>query len=391
MLLVTAIAATILPPGYSAYIGSYVALAAALLAFVLYGWRDKGAFLHPVSMAIVGAIMLVAVTVPFTYRGEQDLLAPVLILPTLSTIALGILSRSAKWTPDPILFAVICLAASLIAMVGGAYEHFALGVERPGLGNNPIHFSSLAAVAGCLAMIGIVSSSSVWRYVFFLGPVFALGAASVADSRGPTVGAVAMTAVGLILLNIWFWRDLVFRAAVFVFGALAIAVLAYYAGSDSSRISRLTEGAFDIFRITGGPDDIRAALYASALCVLRDSPFFGVGLGQIMVTAETMFPDLVPRYDLDNLHADWANLAATAGSLGLAAYLLLLSAPLLLLLGPEARRDRPIVLGTALLLTGVLTLGISNATFGVLPQTMVYAVVLGYLLGRARALSFAGG
>jgi O-antigen ligase len=200
-----------------------------------------------------------------------------------------------------------------------------------------------------------------------------------------------MTAVGLILLNIWFWRDLVFRAAVFVFGALAIAVLAYYAGSDSSRISRLTEGAFDIFRITGGPDDIRAALYASALCVLRDSPFFGVGLGQIMVTAETMFPDLVPRYDLDNLHADWANLAATAGSLGLAAYLLLLSAPLLLLLGPEARRYRPIVLGTALLLTGVLTLGISNATFGVLPQTMVYAVVLGYLLGRARALSFAGG
>jgi O-antigen ligase len=77
--------------------------------------------------------------------------------------------------------------------------------------------------------------------------------------------------------------------------------------------------------------------------------------------------------------------------MGLLAWLLLLAAPLLLLLGPRARQDRPIVLGAVLLTTGQLVLGISNATFGILPQTMIYAVATGYFLVRARRLAWSGG
>ena len=62
----------------------------------------------------------------------------------------------------------------------------------------------------------------------------------------------------------------------------------------------------------------------------------------------------------------------------------LLAAPLLLLRDPQTRQDRPIVLGAALLSTGQLVLGVSNATFGILPQTVIYAVALGYFLVCAR-------
>jgi hypothetical protein len=41
-------------------------------------------------------------------------------------------------------------------------------------------------------------------------------------------------------------------------------------------------------------------------------------------------------------------------------------------------------LGAILLTVGQLTLGVSNATFGILPQTVIYAVGLGYLLTLAR-------
>jgi O-antigen ligase len=389
-LLVIAIAAIILPSGYPAYIGAYVTLVAAVLALLGYGWRGRAAFSHPTSLAILAAIVLVAGVLPFVYRGPRDLLAPVLILPMLTTTALGVLARSARWVPGPTVFALICLAGSLFALIGGAYEHLVLGLYRPGLGNNPIHYASLAAMSGCLAMVGVVSGAAHWRYLFLLGPVFGLSCAAIADSRGPMLGALSMTAVGMLALNVWLWRERLFRIAVTVSTGLATGVVVYLIGSGNARVASVVQSGLAIFRFTGGSDDIRAALYASAIEILRTSPLVGVGLGQIMLAAETMFPELVVGTGLENLHADWANFAAMAGVAGLLAWLLLLAAPVLLLLDPQTRQDRATVLGASLLTTGQFTLGVSNATFGILPQTVIYAAGLGYFLVRARHHSSQG-
>ncbi|KRA55345.1 hypothetical protein ASD80_13105 [Devosia sp. Root635] len=327
---------------------------------------------------------LVTLTVPFGHRGGQDILAPILILPMIVTIALGMLARPATWVPSPTSFALLCLLASLLAFLGGVYEFYVLGVYRPGLGNNPIHYASLAAMAGCLAMVGVAVSESPWRYCFFLGPVFALGAAGIADSRGPVAGVLVMTGVGTLVLLVWLWRETLFRVAVLASLVLGSTAFAYLVGSGNTRVAGLLQSGLDIFRFTGGPDDIRAALYTSAFEALRTSPIVGVGLGQIMVAAETNFPELVPQYGLENLHADWANFAAMAGGLGLLAWLLLLAAPVLLLLDAGVREQRPVVLGAILLTTGQFVLGVSNTTFGILPQTMIYAVSLGYFLIQAR-------
>lgn len=162
-LLVIAIVATILPSGYPAYIGAYVALVAAILALLVFGWRERAVFTHPTSLAILAAILLVGGVLPFVYRSPQDFLAPVLILPMLTTIALGLLARPARWVPSPTVFALTCLFGSLIALVGGAYEHFMLGIDWPGLGNNPIHYGTLAVFSGSLAIVGVVSGKSPYR------------------------------------------------------------------------------------------------------------------------------------------------------------------------------------------------------------------------------------
>jgi O-antigen ligase len=145
---------------------------------------------------------------------------------------------------------------------------------------------------------------------------------------------------------------------------LAAGGVAFYLISkgSSTHIMSLGESGLAIFRFTGGGDDVRTALYASAVAMLKASPLVGVGFGQIMMEARTLFPALVPE-GLENLHADWANFAAMAGGLGLLAYLCLLAAPLLLLMQASARRDRAIILGAVLLTVGQLSLGVSNATF----------------------------
>ena len=103
-LLLTALAGTILPPGYPAYVGSYVALVVCLLSFLAFGWRERSGLSHPVPLAIFAAIASVGLSVPFVYRSPQDVLAPVLLLPMLSTIALGLLARPARFVPGPTLF-----------------------------------------------------------------------------------------------------------------------------------------------------------------------------------------------------------------------------------------------------------------------------------------------
>lgn len=81
---------------------------------------ERAVFSHPTSLAILTAILLVGGALPFVYRSPQDFLAPVLILPMLTTIALGALARPATWVPSPTAFALICLIGSLIALIGAA-------------------------------------------------------------------------------------------------------------------------------------------------------------------------------------------------------------------------------------------------------------------------------
>lgn len=385
-LLLLALVAGIALPGEAAYFGAYIALGAGALSLVVFGWSERNCFRHPVSMAILAAIALVCATLPFVYRGPADLLAPVFILPMLVTMGLGLLARPIEWVPSPVVFAWLCLLAAFMAFLGGGYEYLALDVGRVGLGNNPIHYASLAAMTGGMALVGVVTTASPWRYLFLLGPVLGLGAAVLSGSRGPLAGALAMAGVGALFLLIWFWRDRLFRLAALTALLMGAGVFAYLIATGNDRVTRIISTALDIFRFTGGSDDIRAALYASAIHVFTQSPVFGIGFGQIMLTAQQVYPEQAEVFTLDNLHADWANFAVMAGGMGLVAWLLLLVAPLLLLVDPLARKDRSLVLGAVLLVTGQAVLGVSNAMFGVLPQTVVYAVVLGYFLARARRL-----
>jgi O-antigen ligase len=53
--------------------------------------------------------------------------------------------------------------------------------------------------------------------------------------------------------------------------------------------------------------------------------------------------------------------------------------------GNEKPSDRVVALGSALLSAGYLSLGMTNAMFGVLPQTVLFVVLLGYLIALRRS------
>jgi len=385
-----------LPPGRAAYPASYAVMAIGTIGLVSLGWSERSALRHPVALSILCAIALLSATVPLVYRSELDLMAPVFVLPMLTTIGMGFIGRATRWMPGPTLFAIICLLAVTIAAIGGAYQALALNAGRVGLGNNPIHYGSLAAMVGGLSILGIVSTKSPWRYIFILGPILGVAATVLSGSRGPMASALGMTAVASIYLLISEWKDRVLRFSILTALIIGVGAMLYLMLTSSYRVTALLN-AMDIFRFTGGSDDIRAALFSSAAHAFQSSPLYGLGFGQLMVTAQTLYPEFREIHRLENLHADWANFAAMSGGMGLLAWLLLLLAPLSLMFNPSVRADRPTALGAIILVTGQTALGVSNAMFGVLPQTVLYAVALGYLFARALKLpesqqpSFDGG
>lgn len=81
-----------------------------------------------------------------------------------------------------------------------------------------------------------------------------------------------MGKVGMAVLTPWLWRDRLFRIAILAGAAIAAGAVVYLAGSGSGRVAGILNSGTNIFRLTGGSDDIRAALYASALEVLRSLP-----------------------------------------------------------------------------------------------------------------------
>jgi len=382
-LLITIAVAILCLPGGSAYTGSYVAMALCLVALVTYGWAGRDILRAASIRAILAALFLVSLSLPFVYRSVQDLMGIVILLPMLCAISVAILMRVARPTLGPTIFAILCLTGAAAAFTAGLAEQIWLLMDRPGLGTNPIHYGSLAAMAGGLAVVGAVASRSPWRYLFLLGPAFGIAATLLSGSRGPLMGALIMAAGTCPFLVTWFWREQAFRIAAIASLCLSVVAIMAVLGSGNYRALSIFESAFNIFRFTGSSDDIRAAFYVSSIQAFVDSPVYGHGLGQLMDTVRRMFPGAPNVLYLEHLHADWANFAVMSGSLGLLAYAALLAAPLLALRSAKARADRPVLLGTVVLFCGQLTLGTSNAVFGVLPQTVMYAVMAGYLIGRS--------
>ena len=367
----------------ASYTACYLVLAACLIALILYGPSQFEAARQRPMAAVLGAFVLLALTLPFVYRTPADLVPLVILLPLLLVAGVPVLARLERSFFQPGFFALLCLTGAITACAAGFSEQAMAVAGRAGVGNNPIHFGSLAVLIGLVARLGLFASKSPWRYLFLLGPVMGIGAVIASGSRGPLLGAVGMTVVAAPLLVVWLWRDKIFLslAAIGAVGAAAVV-----ATQRDQRAFQALADLGNVMNLSSVLDVYRQAMYRSALIAFEQSPLVGHGFGQMMVFARQQMPDSPDMQSFDHLHADWANFVTMGGALGLAAYLLLVIAPLLVLIPPAARRDKVLVLGAMLLFAGQFVLGLTNTTFGVMPQSMLYVTVLGWLAARADEL-----
>ncbi|MHA6729347.1 O-antigen ligase family protein [Devosia sp. A369] len=400
--------------GTAPFVADYIVLAAGLfgLGLALVS-RDAVLKTWPARLPLL-ALVLIALTIPFVYKSELDLLPLAVFSAFLLAPGVAVLiQRSPEWL-SPYAFALACLTGAVTACLMGLAETASIEGMRVGVGNNPIHYGGIAAVLGFMALTGVVAGRSPMRLLFLIGPLAGLVAVLLSGSRGPLLAWFATAAVAVPFLVWWNRRDWLTLVGVAIILAAAVGLTTL--SPDNRATTMLFDAAeladHEIAQAAAGlppeqvpdaselsvliaqtpvaqaireQDSIRLAMLNSALAAFKSSPIVGIGLGQIMPFANQLYPGMAGLAELDNYHNDLANFAAMAGLFGILAYCFVMLSPLVLLWPAAARKNHALVLGSIMLVVSYGVLGLTNAMFGILPQTMLFVLVLGYLMALQRA------
>lgn len=364
-------------------VASYIAVYVVIVGLLVMALRSAGPAMTktPGQMALIAAFL--AITLAALLAGPlvaMNWLGPGVLFLILLGLGFPELARHAPRHSSTPSLAFLALVGTVMGFALGLYEIVFGVAERAGVWNNPIHYSGIMVLLGFASLAGFEAVRNGWRYLFLAGPILGIAGVLLSGSRGPFLACLALLALIGPLLAYSNRRDgrfwittgalLLIPAAVLVISPLgpraAGALLELAGGLGTGDIAMLDEG--------------RTRMLSGAWQAFLDSPVWGHGWAGMMPAAEAYFPPDGEFRGFDHLHADIANFAVMAGVLGLLAYGLLIAAPLLTLIGMprQVRREALIVAITTSV--GYFVLGLTNALFGVLPQTMLYACLVGWLL-----------
>lgn len=277
--------------------------------------------------------------------------------------------------------AVAALLGTLGAVAVAGYDAFVLKMTRAGFSvANPIHFADIALVLGCIPLVGLAGRWAPWRLGFLAGPVLGVTAVLLSGSRGPILAllpvgaALLLVALHRLLPHRRFWVGL---AALVLVTALGLG-LAWQTGWLASQ--PIVANIFDVLRTGVSPDGStmeRLAMYRTAFAAFLGSPLYGHGMVDFIAITATYAPPGVVFPSYEHLHNDMADFAVIGGVVGLLAYAVLLAAPVVAALRAPAGPARTATLILAVTFTiGYFSMGLTNALFGILSLTVLYAVGL---------------
>jgi O-antigen ligase len=343
-------------------------------------FADPGARLTLLAGTILFAALL-ATASSAMHLAAIMILAPLWFFPAHSALVLRLGERL-----RPTVIGGFAVAGAGGGAAVAAADVLIFGQARGGGSvNNPIHLADLTLMLGFVGLVGMTERQR-FSLFFLLGPVFALTAIWFSGSRGPLLAFAPMLVIGggvLAVQVLPFRRALVMLAAGFC--VLAVTSFGLAGTGAAGRLGEVAQiGALVSGSTTDASANERLHMLQSALDAFTVSPIFGHGMLDYAKVAQSFAPPGMGYGPWAHLHNDLADFAVIAGSLGLASYGLLLLAPFASGLRNNGRwRNATIYLGTVTPV-GYFAMGLTNAMFGVLAQTTLYAVILSLIAALSR-------
>jgi O-antigen ligase len=376
--------------GPGGYVAPYVALLPALLAipYVSAGRGGRGLTPDLAGTGFLVAMGLLTLAFALAARQASDVLAIVSFIWLALFIPMQALFRRLAHPRAAVTVARLALAGAAATLLFAGYEALIFAPGRVGgLTSNPIRIANTAVILGFLSLVGVHADHGRYRFVYFLGPLLAVGVALLAETRGAIVTAAVLAVVAIFVLV---RRRTLAALIALAMGALGIAAIFVAAHFHIARANVLVDAIADLLRGTPIGDRssmIRFEMLRLAWPAFLDSPWYGHGWRHIMSTAHAY---LAPGQEdilqgLNNLHNDVADFAVGGGLLGLAAYFLILVTPVVA--AWRSARDslyHARLGGIVLVVVAYAVLGINSLMFGYEVHTALYAGLCAILLGYCR-------
>ncbi|MEO8685148.1 MAG: O-antigen ligase family protein [Devosia sp.] len=391
-----AVVAGLVLPAVAPEIANTTTIVLMALAIVVCWRSDWQRILSSATVALpllAGVLLVIAFAITAKsawHIGIIVVLAPLFLVAPLTALFERLPTRHALTA-----LAVAALLGSLGAALVACYDTQVLHMARAGFSvANPIHFADISLMLGCIPLLGLAGRRAWWRLVFLAGPMLGIIAVLLSGSRGPILAVVPVTAAFVLLAlhrlmpNRWFWVGL---------GAFLLAIAAAIGiGSTTGWLQSqpIVANILDVVRTGASPDGStteRLSMYKTAWSAFLASPFYGHGMLDFIAITATYAPPGVVFPSYEHLHNDIADFAVIGGLLGLVAYALLIVAPLVAVWRLPPGQPRFAVLLLAVPLTiGYFSMGLTNALFGILSLTVLYAVglsLIAFLSGPKASLS----
>lgn len=365
------------------YISVYVVMLMSIFGFACIGNDKNINDVKYLSILVLVCLILISASALSNDRVLENAKIVVFIAPIFVAPLLILLVRNQGYDNFPHFVASICVLGAVCSAVVSLNEVFILGVERAGGGNNPIHFASLALLVGFMSMLGIFFGYSAWRFVFLVGPMCGFFVTYLSGSRGPVLSSFGMMIIVLVFLALRFWRIWTFHLLFFFAALLTVLFSTFTPGYHFNRLLSVWTNFAALLEGKGLIDpsaNERLMFYHSAYLAFKDAPIFGHGFYGFVETTNQFKPiQYESTLMYDHLHSDIANFAVIGGISGIMSYFLLLFIPILIAIRSKKNR-MAVIFGGVTLSSGYFLLGLTNTMFGILPQTLLFGVIIAVLV-----------
>ncbi len=367
----------------------FLSMFASFVAF------NKNAFLELKSqpMIVMFAIgyFVFAFFTAITSRSFSDLLVIFYFSPFLLCAVAFLFARKYAGKRTAIIILSMCLIGSGLTILVALIDIYFLNADRPkGFFSGVITLAMVGTTLGIVGGMGFFLVDGYKKAIFILGPVFAILAIMLTQSRGT---AIALPVLTLLYFVYAIRRTRTAKTKVVTIAALlSFSFLAlFFIAQGSTRISELTN---IISQIMNGDisslkaENIRIEMFQAGWELFLASPIFGYGWNNMGEMAFTVLD--ITKYDAQliqyfQFHNDFLNYAFAIGIIGIFVFFAFLFAPLIGAL--KTPRDAMFAIRVEIVLLMLTIYAISGLTAEALSHGLlitVYAFISAIVLGAFR-------
>lgn len=314
-------------------------------------------------------------------------------LPFILAAPVYLLAKKASGKKATYILFGLCLAGSFIALLVALSDTQIRNLGRAeGYFSGAIIFARNATILGFVAAIGFVVVRSPARYLFLLGPIFAIATTLLSQSRGTLIAIPVL----LAMLAYFYLRHTPGKTTRRLMGfsalILMLGLVAFFVSGGAARLATLFEIIPQLLQNGRSGDEsvnIRLDFYRTGVELFERSPWIGHGWAKMsdlvyaILNPALYDPLLIEKF---HFHNDVLNFAVSGGILGVITYCIFLAAPLM----GALRSPKDQYFSARLQILSLLTMlyfisGLTDMVIGYDLSTVMFAMLGALTLGAIRA------